>query len=333
MSRTVWPGALALVFAITLPATALAAGSEVQSGGTLDSYFGPLGVGIASDGTQPVQGSGSSWFRDRASGLSSSFAPTDPYNNYPWPAFGQAGTGFVQLVGGPGTAGWIGSGGIDFWTLEGNTPLGPGDINSLVFTPSVSSNVTLDPLTHRSNLFKIATLAFTNGTWFGSSPPIDPGNGPLYTESVFGVSLTALPDPQIGTPTFPWGGHQWNGTLTLTSTFGPNTPDYVSLTSLGSFPSGYFAVNEGATGSIEVWGRLGSLLALEYRNPVNGSIVSEIPISPVPEPALYLQLLLGLGVLLASRNKRKGSMGSDPAFRPPRCVPDRQDPEGAKGRT
>jgi len=314
MSKTVIPAALALALAVTLPANALAAGSEVQSGGTLNSYFGPLGVGITSNGAQPVQGSGSSWFRDRTSGLSSSFAPTDPYDNYPWPEFDQSGTGFVQLIGGQGTTGWIGSGGIDFWTLEGSTPLLPGDINTLVFRPSASSNVVLDPLTHQSSLFKIATLEFTNGTWFGSSPPIDPGNGPLYTASVFGVSLTALPDPQIGTPTFAWGGHQWSGALTLTSTFGANTPDYLALTSLGTFPSGYFAVNEGATGSIEVWGRLGSLLALEYRNPVNGSVVSEIPTSPVPEPVTYLQLLLGLGVLLASR-KVGSSVGSRTAHR------------------
>lgn len=314
MSKTVIPAALAHALAFTLPAAALAAGSEVQSGGTFNSYFGPLGVGITSNGKQPVQGSGSSWFRDRTSGLSASFAPTDPYDNYPWPEFDQSGTGFVQLVGGPGTTGWIGSGGIDFWTLEGSSPLPPSDVNTLVFRPNVSSNVVLDPLTHQSSLFKIATLEFTNGTWFGSSPPIDPGNGPLYTASVFGVSLTALPDPQIGTPTFPWGGHQWNGALTLTSTFGANTPDYLALTSLGTFPSGYFAVNEGATGSIEVWGRLGSLLALEYRNPVNGTVVSEIPTSPVPEPAVYLQLLLGLGVLLASR-KVGSRVGSQTAHR------------------
>lgn len=297
------PVACALALAVTLPATALAAGSEVQSGGSFDTYFGPLGVGINSNGTQPVQGSGTSWFRDRSTGLSASFAPSDPYENYPWPTFDKTGTGFVQLIGGPLTPGWTGSGGIDFWTLEGNTPLAPGDISSLVFRSSVSSNITIDPVTRTSNLFKIATLEFTNGTWFGSRPAFDPGNGPLYAESVFGVSLTALPDPQIGTPTFPWGGHQWNGGLTLTSTFGPNTPDYLALTGTGSFPAGYFAVNEGMTGSIEVWGRLGSLLVLEYRNPVNGSIVSEIPASPIPEPDVYLQLLLGLGLLAAVRKQ------------------------------
>lgn len=297
------PLAWALALAVTLPATVLAAGSQVQSGGTFDSYFGPLGVGIYNDGTQPVTIGGASWFRDRASGLSAQFLPSEPYENYPWPAFDRTGTGSVQLIFGPLTQGWIGSGGIDFWTQEGDTPQPPADVNSLVLRPNVSSNVTYDPVTRQSDLFKIATLEFTNGTWFGSLPAIDPGNGPLYVASTFGVSLTALPDPQIGTPTFPWGVHQWNGGLTLTSTFGPNTPDYVSLSGLGSFPAGYFAVNEGMTGSIEVWGRLGSLLALEYRNPVNGSIVSEIPTSPIPEPAVYAQLMLGLGVLAAAMKR------------------------------
>jgi hypothetical protein len=302
MATTFWNSALVVAFFATLPAAAVAQ-STVQSGGTINSYSGPLGVGITSDGTQPVQGTGSSWFRDRATGDSASFAPSVEYEGYPWPAFNNAGTGFVPLVGGPGTPGWTrpvwtGSGGIDFWTLEGNTQQpAPSDVNTLVFRPNDSSNVVL------GSLFKIATLEFTNGTWFGSTPPIDPGNGPLYEPSVFGVSLSALPNPQIGTPTFPLSGiHQWNGALTLTSTFGPNTPDYVSLSSLfGGSPAGYFAVNEGATGSIEIWGKLGSLLVLEYRNPVNGSIVSEIPTSPVPEPSVYLQLLLGIGVLVAGR--------------------------------
>ena len=303
MSISFRPGAWAFALAATLPVTALAVGSEVQSGGTINSYFGPLGVGIYNDGTQPVQGSGASWFRDRDTGLSASFGPSDPYDNYPWPTFNQAGTGFVELVGGPVTTGWTGIGGIDFWTVDGNTPLAASDINSLVFKPNVSHNVELDPVTHKSNLFKIATLEFTNGTWFGSTPTFDPGNGPLYVESIFGVSLGALPDPQIGTPTFPWGVHQWNGGLTLTSTFGPNTLDYVSLSGIGSFPSGYFAVNEGATGSIEIWGQLGSLLVVEFRNPVNGRIVSEIPTSPVPEPSIYMQMLSGLALLFMAGRK------------------------------
>jgi hypothetical protein len=74
-----------------------------------------------------------------------------------------------------------------------------------------------------------------------------------------------------------------------------------TLSSLGSLLTGYFAVNEGATGSVEIWGQLGSLRVLEYRNPVNGSIVSEIPTSAIPELAAYLQLLVGLGILAAGR--------------------------------
>jgi hypothetical protein len=297
---TFWSSALVVAFFATLPAAAVAQ-STVQSGGTINSYSGPLGVGITRDGTQPVQGTGSSWFLDRATGNSASFAPTAEYDGYPWPAFNNAGTGFVPLVGmPPGWTGtnWIGSGGIDFWTREGNAPLDPSDVNTLVFRPNVSSNVVL------GSLFKIATLEFTNGTWFGSTPPIDPGNGPLYELSVFGVSLTALPDPQIGTPTFQSGLHQWSGALTLTSTFGPGTPDYVSLSSLfGGSPAGYFAVNEGTTGSVEIWGKLGSLLVVEYRNPVNGSVVDQI--SAVPEPETYAMMLAGLGLLGFAARRRK----------------------------
>lgn len=309
MSGRLCSAAWALAFAAALPVTALAAGSVVSSAGTVDSYFGPLGAGIYNDGAQPVQDNGVTWFRDRATGQSASFGPTEAYDNYPWPAFDRTGTGALQLIGGAGTGSWMGTQGVDFWIQNGDTPPAPGDINTLAFLPNTSTGVVLDPTTHLSSFFKIATISFTNGTWFGSTPPIDPGNGPLYATSVFGVSLIALPDPQIGTPTFPWGGHQWNGGLTLTSTFGPNTPDYIGLSGLGSFPSGYFSVAEGATGTVELWGQLGSLLVLEYRNPVNGAIVSEIPTSPVPEPAAWLQMLAGLGLLAAGRRMLKGHRG------------------------
>lgn len=53
----------------------------------------------------------------------------------------------------------------------------------------------------------------------------------------------------------------------------------------------------------EVRGRLDSLRRLEYRNPVNGRIVSETPTSPIPEPAVYLQLPQGLGATAAVRKR------------------------------
>lgn len=106
--------------------------------------------------------------------------------------------------------------------------------------------------TGKTNLFKLATLSFTNGTWFASEPPIDPGLGTLYPTSIFGFSLGALPSPQIGTPTFPNGAHVYQGGITLTSTFGPGTDDYLSIGSVLSSPAGYMAVQEGQTGTVEL---------------------------------------------------------------------------------
>jgi len=117
--------------------------------------------------------------------------------------------------------------------------------------------------------------------------------------------LFAQPDPQIGTPTFSWRAHAYSGFLTLATASGPGTPDYLSISSFGTRPPGFLAVDEGTTGSVELWGRPVSVEFLEFRNPPNATIVSEIP---TPEPATGLQMLAGLGELAAARRfLRRGS--------------------------
>jgi hypothetical protein len=190
---------------------------------------------------------------------------------------------------------------VDFWQQQSSIPPAPRYINSLVVTGTVTQNVSIDPATGKSGVIKLATISFTNGVWFGVSPPVDAGLGFLYPESVFKLDLLAIPDPFIGNSIFP-GFHAFDGSLVLVSTFGPNTPDYLVLAELGGIAPNVLAVDEGVTGTVELWGRIGSLELVEFRNPSSGEqILSEIPTTPIPEPSTYLQLLLGMGALVALR--------------------------------
>jgi hypothetical protein len=289
-----------------------AAGSTVTTYGEFYRYSGPLGAGIFSDGSQPVaDADGKTWFRDVATGYQMPFAPTEPYEGYPWPPFEGAGIGLQQrllgnLPSGPGGSSqlWLATQGIEFWVDEGVVPDPP---NRLRIVGTVTANVTLDPVSGKSNLFKLATFEFTNSTWFATLPTIDPGNGPLYPAADFDFSILAFPNPFIGTSPFP-GYHVLNATLRLDTTAGPNSNDYVSLLDAIGQPlvPGVLSVPEGATGTVELWGRIGSLIPEELRNPTGGiQIIDQIPVQPppIPEPATVMQLLLGLGLLAAARSR------------------------------
>jgi hypothetical protein len=66
------------------------------------------------------------------------------------------------------------------------------------------------------------------------------------------------------------------------------------------------AIPEGATGSVEVWGKLGSLEPIELRNPTNASLIP----AAVPEAPAFLNLLIGMG-LLSSVRAWRGRRGGE----------------------
>ena len=160
-------------------------------------------------------------------------------------------------------------------------------LNRLEIAGTTTPDVTLGAVFH------LATLSFTNGSWFSSAGlPYDPGNGSLYPEGLFSFSVTASAIPATGTEP-----HIWADRLRLVSTRGAGTPDSLFLELNPQL--GGIAVAEGATGTVEVWGTLGSLHPVEFRNPINAVLI------PIPEPSMFMLIGIGLVPMLLARRAVK----------------------------
>jgi hypothetical protein len=278
---------------LLVAAVRVEAASVVTSGGLFYQYTGPVGYPIYKTPSGPQRDNAESYvsvFRDGTLGGTARVTPADPYPGYEASKFEGAGTAVVSLIGYQ----WVGTT-VQFWNEVNGIREGSASILSI--TGNTTPGVTIDPATGKSDLFKLATIFFTNGNWFSVgdslSPPYDPGYGPLYPESLFDFSLNALPDPFIGNSAFP-GRHVVNDALVLRSTFGAGTPDNLYIR--GNPQLGVIAVAEGVTGSVELWGRIGSLELEEFRNPSSGVTLLppiETPAVPAP-PTLWL---LGAGLL------------------------------------
>lgn len=264
------------------------ASSTVYSGGTFYQYAGPVGAPIYSpyaSGTPPYRDPANfqSKFQTSYNGNFiypvETVNPQSPYPGYEDASFAGTGTATYHFAH-PGNA-------VTFWNqADGYTSA----VNRIEITGATTTDVSYDTTTHTSSLFKLATVSFTNGSWFGASPPYDPGYGNLYGTSNFAFSLIAKPDPFIGSSGF-GTYHVWNDTLVLNSTFGANTPDEFSFAYspwLGSI-----LVDEGITGSVDIWGRIGSLEPVELRNPTAGIML----VSAVPEVETYAMMIVGLGLV------------------------------------
>jgi hypothetical protein len=304
--------ALAAAMAAAVPAEVLAQNNgpaTVTTYGDVWRYEGPLGGAILGDGS--VDATTQSWFRDVASGGQRAYAPTTPYDGYDTPAYAGTGTGRVDFSTLPNFPRL--NQGIEFWTQERGMPPRPQDVNLLRFNGHVTTGVTLDPVTRTSDEIRLGTITFRNGSWYGGSPSFDAGGGPLYPTSSFYFDVTAVASPWIGTPTLTNPlRHIFYGRLDLITTVGANTPDYLELRDAmfgePSFASSVLAVDEGVTGTVELWGRIGSLIPTEFRNPSAGvSILSSIPVTPVPEPATMALMLAGLAVVGGAAQRRRSA--------------------------
>jgi hypothetical protein len=254
----------------------------IETDGVFLSYSGPVGAAINS-GMPPYVDVGYGPSRFSNGGTVLAVSPEAPYNGYPWPQYADSGTATQDFTGG-----WES---VEF----SNQFIGGGGeaVNTLTITGTTTSDVTLGALFH------IATISFTNGTWFSSEPLFDPGNGALYPVSEFSFVITASADPATGTEP-----HVWEDTLRLVSTRGVGTPDNLFLANHPQL--GGMAIPEGATGSVEVWGKLGSLEPIELRNPTNASLIP----AAVPEAPAFLNLLIGMG-LLSSVRAWRGRRGGE----------------------
>lgn len=270
-------GSIVIVCHLVLCSAAAAAPHTVQTAASFDSYLGPVGAPINSG---PPPTSDPAYGPSRFTNGMTTFdvSPQTPYPGYSGPEFATSGTALQTFPGG-----WSNI------TFSNQFTGGGGEApNVLALGGTTTSGVEV------GIPFHIATLSFTNGDWFSSSPQFDPGNGPLYPVSRFALTVTATADPLTGTEP-----HVWTDTLLLVSTRGAGTPDNLFLENHPLL--GGIAIAEGTTGTAEVWGRLGSLQPVEFRNFTGGA--SAIP--PVPEPSTIL--LIGFGLPLIARRSRGGS--------------------------
>ena len=318
-----WPHSIARLCAVAglscaaclIPA---ARAGTVDIAGGFTQYFGPL--------ERPSGPPGSSLDRQTTFSIPGYSFAASPYEAYPdLPGYWSVGIG-------AGNAGFV-SGvvetqpAIDFYF---NTPSGPQTRNSISFTPTTGANVNV------GDLFKLGTFTFTNGGWLG-------GDG--LPDSFFVMALrTVSADPDLN-------GHDLITYLGLhvTTGYSPDSSaysadpvdnaDYIYLDSdpfhtLDSdpFPTfgslaiiGYAGVYEAEpalqppggsnTGSVDLYGKIGSLIPTGFANPQGGAILrSSIPVvandvvaNTVPEPASWALLLAGSGIVSAvARRRRKG---------------------------
>jgi hypothetical protein len=197
----------------------------------------------------------------------------------------------------------------------------PGSIgeNLLSFAPAAFTNVGV------GQPFLLGTLTYKNGFWFGA------GDTPASNiPSVFSFSITTIADgpfaqtttgiitnvvnqlplavDQIDTPSEWLAEADW---IYVTETAGGNLG--IPLGALRVYdnccrPTGFTTV-----GSIELWGRFGSLDLVELRNPQGGVFTTSIgaldpggPVAPaIPEPSSWAMLIAGFGLTGAVLRRRR----------------------------
>jgi hypothetical protein len=139
--------------------------------------------------------------------------------------------------------------------------------------------------------FKFGTFGITNGIFF-------------YQANFDMTFTTASSDPGFSGKTF-------SDVLSYIVT--PNDPnasdftnaDYIELRDHPGLQPPQVRIVEGTSGTIELWGKVGSLDPLFFANPTGGAQL--VPTTPIPEPesfALMLAGLLGLGAF-ARRERRR----------------------------
>jgi hypothetical protein len=199
---------------------------------------------------------------------------------------------------------------VDLWIGTGPRE----NLNSLVFTPADPQGYNGTP----GEEFRIGTFTFQNGGWFGTTPYNDPVLGEqtyALPPSRFQFTVTATVSDATGNAT---STHTFTDVLELLVT-GPtwNNPlpeddaDYLSFVGrrdlgyVGAFESSNLPPGGSTEGSIDMFGRIGSLVPTRFANPQGMVLASEIPTAPIPEPHTWALMLAGLAGIWASVKRRR----------------------------
>lgn len=194
-----------------------------------------------------------------------------------------SGIGYGSMTFAPGTQS------VQFYSTDSSSPEGD---NLISFAPK--NDLTLTAVGQQ---FLLGTFSFTNGSFYG---------GPGYQDHRFGFSLTT----HSADPLF--DGHVFSDVLALTVTRGlEGTPEenadflhFENRPDLGSIRV-LERQNGSNTGSVDLYGTIGSLIPSRFANPQGGAFLnaSVTPALAVPEPDTAVFVGLGLLVLLAYRKR------------------------------
>ncbi len=158
--------------------------------------------------------------------------------------------------------------------------------NGIAFAPASPQ-----PVSALGEEFLLGTVTFTNGTWFGVGP-VNSFHLVLTTESTndpFGI----------------FRGHQLvdDMVMDIRAVAGGSAADNADCITFAKFSSvlGSFCVDEGQSESVDVMGKIGSLIPTRFTNPTGDSFVLNPP-AAVPGPMSIVLLSAGFAAILVRRN-------------------------------
>lgn len=180
---------------------------------------------------------------------------------------------------------------VDFWTSTGATV---STHNLVQFTPAAPQEVAAPGID-----FLLGTLTLTNGTFwggrgnhsFGITVEASGGLGVhTFSDTLIYVITSNVADPALAADAFYFLNHPELGSMRVgEARDGPNT------------------------GTVDLYGKIGSLTPTLLDNPTGGVFLSPdipppppTPIPAVPEPATALLFAAGMGALAATRRRRAG---------------------------
>lgn len=298
LGRIWWLG---IVGAIALTTAPVAQADLVDVTGGFTQYFGPL--------EKPAGSLDRQTYFSIPGAYSFAASPNAAYADLPIAWENGVGNGSAGFVAGLGET----RPQIDFYigNASGSTTLLR---NAVSFTPAKGADV------GAGDVFKLGSFTFTNGAWLGGFPDS------LFQMNLRTVSANpALDGHMLGTYL---GLHVTDGLSPDGSRYSPDpvdNADYFYLTSSpffgGTEKIGYVGVYEADpellppggsnTGSIDLYGQIGSLIPIGFANPQGVKLRSAIPVvdglpPAIPEPGTWALLLAGLATLWVAAHPSAG---------------------------